>query len=310
MRRRVNSLGYTWPMPIEALRTPDERFASLPDFPFAPHYVDDLPGYEGLRVAYLDEGPRDGKVVLCLHGEPSWSFLYRKMIPVFVEAGHRVIAPDWLGFGRSDKPTSDAVYTWAFHHDMMCAFVDRLALREITLVVQDWGGLLGLTLPVTHPTLVQRLLIMNTALATGLPAGRGFLAWRDYVANTPDFDVGALMRRSEPSLTDAEVAAYDAPFPDHRYKAGVRRFPQLVAIEPEMDGAAIARQAALWWSTAWRGQSFMAIGKNDPVLGPPVMSTMRSIIHGCPEPMLVDAGHFVQEQGAPIARAALAAWTR
>jgi len=297
-------------MPIDALRTPDDRLDALTDFPYTPRYLDDLAGYEGLRVAMIDEGPRDGVVVLCLHGEPSWSYLYRKMIPVFLEAGHRVIAPDWLGFGRSDKPIDDAVYTWAFHHDMMCALVDRLALRDITLVVQDWGGLLGLTLPATHPTLVKRLLIMNTALATGMSAGKGFLAWRDYVANTPDFDVGALMRRSEPSLSDAEVAAYDAPFPDRRYKAGVRRFPQLVAITPEMDGVEVARKAALWWSTEWSGQAFMAVGKNDPVLGPPVMSAMRALIRGCPEPMLVDAGHFVQEQGAPVVRAALDAWAR
>lgn len=297
-------------MPIEALRTPDERFAALPDFPYAPEYIDDLPGYEGLRVAFIDEGPRDGSVVLCLHGEPTWSFLYRKMIPIFVEAGHRVIAPDWLGFGRSDKPIADGAYTWAFHHDMMCALVDRLALHDITLVVQDWGGLLGLTLPVTHPALIKRLLIMNTALATGLSPGRGFLQWRDYVAKTPDLQVGELIRRSEPSLSDAELAAYDAPFPDRRYKAGVRRFPQLVAIEPDMDGAELARQAARWWSAEWSGQTFMAVGVDDPVLGPPIMSTMRALIRGCPEPMLVAAGHFVQEQGAPIARAALAAWAK
>lgn len=292
----------------DVLRTPDERFAALPDFPYAPHYIDDLEGRRGLRVAYIDEGPRDAHVVLCLHGEPTWSFLYRKMIPVFLSAGHRVIAPDWLGFGRSDKPVDDATYTWSFHRDTLSAFVDRLALRGVTLVVQDWGGLLGLTLPVTHPDAVARLLVMNTALAVGSAPGEGFAAWRDFVARTPDLSVSGLMRRAEPTLTESEAAAYDAPFPDARYKAGVRRFPQLVATDPAMEGADMAQKAAAFWSTRWSGPSFMAIGTHDPVLGPPVMEALRKVIRGCPEPMRVEAGHFVQEHGAPIARAALEAW--
>jgi haloalkane dehalogenase len=160
----------------------------------------------------------------------------------------------------------------------------------------------------TVPDAVGRLLVMNTALAVGTSPGRGFLAWRDYVAKTPDFDVGALMKRSEPALTDAEVAAYNAPFPSDRYKAGVRRFPQIVAIEPTMDGVEDARRAAEFWSSRWSGPTFMAVGKNDPVLGPPIMEMLRALIRGCPEPMLVDAGHFVQEHGREIATAALKAW--
>ena len=295
-------------MTIPALRTPEDRFDSLPDFPWEPEYIDDLPGYEGLRLAYIDEGPVDATPVLCLHGEPSWGFLYRKMIPVFLEAGYRVIAPDFYGFGRSDKPTEDSDYTWEFHRGSLVALVDRLELRDITLVVQDWGGVLGLTLPVTHPHLISRLLIMNTALAVGVSPGKGFAQWRDYVANTPDFGVGELFARSEPGLSAAEIAAYDAPFPDASYKAGVRRFPQLVATEPDAPGADIARTAAQWWNTEWQGETFMAVGQNDPVLGPKTMAMMQQMIRNCPEPLMVDAGHFVQEKGETVAQTALAAW--
>lgn len=296
-------------MPIEALRTPDERFGALSDWPYAPRYVDDLPGYEGLRMHFVDEGPEDAPVILCFHGEPSWGYLYRKMIPVFLDAGYRVVVPDWFGFGRSDKPTGDAVYSWGFHRGSMLRFVEALDLTEVTLVVQDWGGLLGLTLPVDHPDRVARLLVMNTAFGLGTAPTKGFLEWRDFVAGHPDFEVGRLMRRSEPTLTDEEVAAYDAPFPGPEYKAGVRTFPSLVPIDPDMDGVAVSRAAVRWWSESFEGPSFMAIGAKDPVLGIPVMEWMRGVIRGCPEPLIVrDAGHFVQEHGEAVARAALDAW--
>ena len=296
-------------MGIETVRTPDERFTDLPGFPYQPEYLADLPGLAGLRMAYLDEGPADGDVVLCLHGEPTWSYLYRKMIPVFTEAGLRVIAPDFFGFGRSDKPVADELYTFDFHRNSILALIRALDLTSITLVVQDWGGLLGLTLPVEFPDRISRLLIMNTGLGLGTAPGQGFLAWRDYVASTPDLDVAALMQRAVPGLTEAEAAAYGAPFPGPDFKAGVRRFPQLVPASPEDPGVAVSRAAAAWWSTHWNGPTFMAIGINDPVLGQPVMQRMRRLIHGCPEPMLVEQGHFVPESGAEIARAALRAWS-
>ena len=296
-------------MPIEAVRTPDARFADLPDYPWSPHYVDDLPGFEGLRMHYLDEGPRGAApTFLCLHGEPTWSYLYRKMIPVFVAAGGRVVAPDWFGFGRSDKPVDRDVYTFHFHRDSALRLVERLDLRDVTLVCQDWGGLIGLTLPVDRPDLIARLLVMNTALAVGTSPGAGFEQWRDFVASNPDFDVGRLMRRSVPSLSDAEVAAYDAPFPDATSKAGVVTFPAIVPTSPDMPGAAVSRKALRWWQ-AFEGPSFMAVGAQDPVLGLPVMRALRKAIRGCPEPMVLeDAGHFVQEAGDRVANAALEAF--
>ncbi len=290
------------------LRTPQERFAELPGFPFEPRYVDDLPGYDGLRVHYVDEGPADAaRVFLCLHGQPTWSYLYRRMIPVFVAAGVRVVAPDLLGFGRSDKPVDDASYTFTFHREMLRALVARMDLRNVVLVVQDWGGLLGLTLPMSDPQRYRGLLAMNTTFGTGdEPLGQGFLDWRAYSNRNPDMAVGKLMSRTCPHLTPAEVAAYDAPFPDAAYKAGVRRFPNLVPDRPDADGAALSREARAWFGTQWRGRTFMAIGMTDPVLGPPVMRALATQIHGCPPPLEVaQAGHFVQEWGEDIARAAL-----
>jgi pimeloyl-ACP methyl ester carboxylesterase len=195
---------------IDALRTPDERFAGLPGFGFEPRYVDGLAGYAPLRVHYLDEPPvgaASGRTVLCLHGQPTWCYLYRKMIPVFTAAGHRVVAPDFLGFGRSDKPVDDALYTFGFRRGMLMRFVEALDLRRVTLVVQDWGGLLGLTLPMDYPDRIDRLIVMNTGLGIGRSPGPGFEAWKAFVAAKPDFDIGAMMKRAVPSLTDAEAAA-------------------------------------------------------------------------------------------------------
>ncbi len=294
---------------IEALRTPDDRFAGLPGYAFEPRYIDDLAGYEGLRLQYLDEGAPGGHVFLCLHGEPTWGYLYRKMMPVFVNAGHRVIAPDFFGFGRSDKPVEDSTYTFGFHRTTLLRFIERLDLKNITLVVQDWGGLLGLTLPMEMPARVSRLLVMNTTLAVGETPGAGFDGWKAYVKANPNLNVGALMKRSTPILSDAEAAAYDAPFPDQRFKAGVRRFPELVMVSPDMEGVEVSRRAASWWSQEWRGQTFMAVGMKDPVLGPPAMAALRKTIRGCPAPLEIpEGGHFVQEWGDEIARAALKAF--
>ena len=294
---------------IEALRTPDDRFANLPGFPWAPHYVDDLPGYEGLRAAYIDEGPRDAdRTFLCLHGEPSWSYLYRRMIPVLLESSARVVAPDFFGFGRSDKPVKQSDYSFDFHRNYLLALVERLDLKHLTLVVQDWGGLIGLTLPIVpeFAARLDRLIVMNTGIGTGQSAGPGFMAWKNYALSTPDLPIGALIARGTPHLTPEEIAAYDAPYPDASYKAGAQIFPALVPIEPDMAGADYGRAASTWWSTEWNGPTFMAVGDADPVLGPPQMAVLRKQIKGCPEPMIIaGGGHFVQEWGEEIARAAL-----
>jgi haloalkane dehalogenase len=296
---------------MEILQTPEERFKNLPGFPYAPHFIDRLRGYSGLRLHYIDEGERNAEhVFLCLHGEPSWAYLYRRMIPVFTAAGSRVVAPDFFGFGRSDKPSDDAVYTFDFHRQSLIAFIETLDLKRITLVCQDWGGLLGLTLPMDMPERFERLIVMNTFLPTGdEPLGKGFLVWRAFANAHPDMEVGRLIQRGAPHLSDAEAAAYDAPFPDARFKSGVRRFPNLVPDRPDAPGAAFSRRARAWWTNEWQGKSFMAIGAADPVLGEPAMRALREIIRGCPPPMVLkEAGHFVQEWGEEVARAALKAF--
>lgn len=296
---------------IEALRTPDERFRDLPGFPYSPIYLEDLKGYEGLRMHYVDEGPQDAEYVfLCLHGEPTWAYLFRRMIPVFTAAGHRVIAPDYFGFGRSDKPVEEAVYQFDFHRGSLLAFIEHLNLKNIILVFQDWGGLLGLTLPMEMPDRITHLLIMNTTLGTGdVQLSKGFLEWRKWVSEHPDFRAGRLLKLTCPHLSDQECAAYDAPFPDVRYKAGVRRFPEMVPDNQHASGAELSRRSRDWLINEWSGESFMAIGMRDPVLGPPVMEALRKIIANCPPPLeIAEAGHFVQEWGETVAKKALEAF--
>lgn len=295
-------------MMIEALRTPETRFSNLSDFPFGSRYIDDLKGFDGLRMHYVDEGVQNADhVFLCLHGEPTWSYLYRKMIPIFTRAGHRVVAPDYFGFGRSDKPVEEAVHTFEFHRNSLIALIEKLAFDNITLVCQDWGGILGLTLPMALTGKFSRLLIMNTTLGTGdVDLSKGFLAWREWVGKNPNMSPGRLLHLTCPHLTEAECDAYDAPFPDIRFKAGVRRFPEIVPEHFEDPGASLSRSARKWLQEKWSGPVFMAIGMTDPVLGPPVMHALRNVIRNCPEPYeLPEAGHFTPEWGEKIARQAL-----
>ena len=294
-------------MSIEALRTPEERFAILPAFRYTPNYVEDLPGYPTLRMAYIDEGDSSEEVFLCLHGEPAWSYLYRKMIPVFTGAGHRVVAPDFFGFGRSDKPIDDSVYTFDFHRNSIIQLIEHLDLTNITLVCQDWGGILGLTVPMDMQHRFKRLLVMNTAIPIGEPLSDGFNKWKRFAASVAEIPVGGMLASDALSQVNLmDVLAYDAPFPDNSYKAGVRRFPQMVPVEPGMEGAELGIRAREFWSNSWTGESFMAVGMRDGVLGKEPMKALRRVIKNCPEPMKVDdAGHFVQEYGADIARKAL-----
>ncbi len=292
---------------IEALRTPDNRFDNLPQFNYPPSYVDSLRGYEGLRVHYLDLGPKDAeRTFLCLHGEPTWSYLYRKMILLLLETGARVLAPDFLGFGRSDKPVEDCVYTFYFHREFLLRFVEHTDPRNTTLVVQDWGGTLGLTLPVDEcfRARLERLFVMNTVLPTGEPLGPHYEEWRCMVRKMPHLPVGQLIRHITPQLTDEETAGYDAPFPDIRFKAGARMFPELAMVRAGMQGVEEAKQALRFWREAWTGPSFMAIGAKAPDTD--LMHSLHSHIDGCPAPLVIpEADHFVPEWTDQAVRAAL-----
>ena len=303
--RRINAS----PLRDDALRTPDAAFAKLPGYPWAPRYVSDLPALDGLRLHYLDEGPAAAPLTwLCLHGNPTWSYLYRHMIAVFTAAGHRVVAPDLIGFGRSDKPKKEGAHRFGWHRQVLLELIVRLDLQRTVLVVQDWGGLLGLTLPLEAPTRYAGLLAMNTWLATGdtaLPAG--FLAWREWCAQQPTFGIGRLLARGNPQLDRAECAAYDAPFPDAGHRAATRAFPRLVPQRPDDDGAAVSRAARQFWRQQWQGRSLLVVGTQDPVLGAPVMRALQADIRGCPTPWLLpQADHFVPEHGREIAERALA----
>lgn len=296
------------PLRDDALRTPDACFAHLPGYPWLPHYVSDLPALAGLRLHYLDEGPQDAPITwLCLHGNPAWSYLYRRMLPVFTAAGHRVVAPDLIGFGRSDKPKKASFHTFDGHRQVLLELVERLDLQRVVLVVQDWGGILGLTLPMALPERFAGLLAMNTLLATGdVPLSQGFLDWRQMCADKPLFGVGRLLGRGNPHLGVDECAAYDAPFPDAGHRAALRAFPAMVPDQPQAPGAALSRAARDFWRTDWAGRSVLFIGAQDPVLGTPVMAQLQQTVRGCPPPVVLpQAGHFVQEHGEAIARQAV-----
>jgi tRNA(adenine34) deaminase len=296
------------PLRDDALRTPESCFKDLPDYPWSPHYLSDLPSLGGLRLHYLDEGPREpvkGALTwLCLHGNPSWSYLYRKMLPVFLARGDRVVAPDLIGFGKSDKPKKDSFHRFSQHRQILLELVERLDLRNTVLVVQDWGGLLGLTLPMAAPGRYRGLLVMNTMLACGdEPLSPGFLDWREMCDRQPEFDIARLYARGNPGLSAAECQAYAAPFPDRGHRAATRAFPRLVPDHPEADGAAISRAARAFWAHDWQGLALMAIGQRDPVLGEPVMRALQAQIHGCLPPLLLpEAGHFVPDHGEAVAR--------
>jgi haloalkane dehalogenase len=293
---------------MDALRTPDERFASLPDFPYAPHYVD-VPSGDGgeLRVHYLDEGRADGDTVLLMHGEPSWSFLYRKMIPGLTAAGVRCVAPDLIGFGRSDKPTERSDYTYARHVEWMrAALFDQLDLRDVTLVCQDWGGLIGLRLVGEHPERFARVVVANTFLPTGdRPAGEAFLNWQRFSQTVEDFDVGFIVGSGCATKISGDVAAaYSAPFPDDSYKAGARQFPMLVPTSP--DDPAVGANLEAWETLRAFDKPFLtAFSDQDPITRGGDAAFQRDV-PGCagqPNTTIEGGGHFLQEDcGEQLAR--------
>ena len=279
-------------------RTPDDRFADLPDFPYAPNYV--TVG-DGLRMHYVDEG--DGSPILCLHGAPTWAYLYRHMIPPMADA-HRVVVPDFIGFGRSDKFTAVDDYSFELHAETLSAFIEALGLADVTLVVQDWGGLLGLAYAARQPERIARLVILNTFLPTGEEEkSRAFLTWRRFVENTPDLPVGTVVRRglADPDrLSEAEEAAYDAPFPTPESKAGAVAWPLLIPMTPDDPVAAVMRETRARLAD-WSKPALELFAPADPILGG-AQGFFRSLIPTAseqPEVTIDDAGHFLQEEKGP-----------
>jgi haloalkane dehalogenase len=292
---------------MDVLRTPDERFTDLPVYPFSPHYLDVADGDDGeFRVHYVDEGPAGADPVLLLHGEPSWSFLYRKMIPIVVAAGHRAVAPDLVGFGRSDKPASRTDYTYQRHVDWLRALVVGLDLRDITLVGQDWGGLIGLRLVAEHEDRFARVVAANTFLPTGdRDPGDAFLAWQKFSQETPTFPVGRIVNGGcVTELPEDVVAAYDAPFPDETYKEGARQFPLLVPTSPSDPAAEPNRRA--WQVLSKFDKPFLtAFSDSDPITGGADRVLQEAIpgAKGRPHTTLSGGGHFLQEDvGEELAR--------
>ena len=283
---------------MDLLRTPDARFESLPGPRFAPHYVEVSAGDQPVRMHYVDEGPRDGRVVLMLHGEPSWSFLYRKVIAVVVAQGFRAIAPDLVGFGRSDKPSHGDDYTYARHVAWMASFLERADVREATLLGQDWGGLIGLRLVAEHPERFSSVVAANTMLPTGdrkMPPA--FFAWQQYSQTVPELHAGGIVKSACARELSADViAAYDAPFPDESYKAGARRFPMLVPSSPD-DPAAPANRRAWGLLGEWKKPFLTAFGDSDPITqgGDRVLQKHVPGAAGQPHVTLKNAGHFLQE---------------
>ena len=287
---------------MDVLRTPDERFATLAGYAFAPHYHT----VDGIRVHYVDEGPRNAPPVLLLHGEPSWSYLYRKMIPIIVAAGLRAIAPDLVGFGRSDKPTERSDYTYQRHVDWMRDVLTHLDLRDVTLVCQDWGGLIGLRLVAEESPRFARVVAANTFLPTGdTPPGPAFLAWKQFSQTTETFPVGGIVQGGcATPLPPDVVAAYDAPFPDERYKAGARQFPLLVPVSPD-DPAAPANRAAWEVLRRWEKPFLTAFSDDDPVTRGMDKLLLGAIpgTEGQPHTTIAGGGHFLQEdKGEELAR--------
>lgn len=283
---------------MKALRTPDSRFENLPDYPFEPHYVE----IDGLRMHYVNEGPRDGKVVLLLHGEPSWSYLYRHMVPPLAAAGLRVIAPDLIGFGKSDKPAQVRDYSYARHVDWMTAFITTLDLDGITLFCQDWGSLIGLRVAAGNEARFARIALGNGGLPTGdesLP--RAFFVWRAFARYSPWFPIGKIIDKGTVEDLAADViAAYDAPYPSARYKAGARAFPKLVPVSPD-NPAAPANKTAWEVFRRWEKPFLTCFSNRDPITrgGERVWQEQVPGANGQPHTKIKNAGHFLQEEKGP-----------
>ncbi len=305
-RREFQRSTRPMPLPDHALRTPDSAFEGLPDYPWAPRYMNHLPSLKGLRMHFIDEGPDNAPLTwVLLHGNPTWSYLWRHLIPPLLAAGHRVLAPDLVGFGKSDKPKKTDWHSFEAHRHILLEWLDELNAERVVLVVQDWGGIFGLTLPMAQPQRFVGLWAMNTWLATAdRPLTPGFVAWRQMCRDKPAFDIGRLMQRARADTTAAEAQAYNAPFVDMGHRAATKVFAELLPHEPDQAGVMWSRQARDFWQNEWTGRSLMTIGGADPVLGEAPMRHLHSLIRGMPEPeVLPHVGHFVPDCGRDQAQA-------
>lgn len=284
---------------MSVLRTPDECFENLAGFPFEPRYLEIRDEDLGvIRIHYVDEGPRDGPVILCLHGEPTWSYLYRKMIPVFTAAGFRVVAPDLVGFGRSDKPSLRSDYSYKRHVKWIKNWIDKAGLKDITLLGQDWGGLIGLRLLAENPELFIRFSLSNTGLPTGDHGiSEAFLRWQKFSQEDPDFDIGSIVNLfGRGSLSEEEVAAYRAPFPSDEFKAGARQFPLLVPTSPD-DPAAEDNRVAWKQLMQWDKPALMCFSDNDPIMRGGEHPFLKLVPGTQNQPHITLKGrHFIQEE--------------
>ena len=306
------------PLRDDALRTPDAAFAGLPGYPWQSRYISNLPSLAGLRLHYLDEGlrqpsskagmlsPEDDRQLtfLCMHGTPTWSYLYRHVMPVFLAAGHRVVAPDLIGFGKSDKPKKDTFHSFSVHRQLLLQLAVQLDLQRVVLVVQGWGGSLGLTLPVAAPERFQGLLVMNPVLACGgVPLIPDVMAWHPWCAHHPDLDVS--------HLSSAESDAYSAPFPGQGHRAALRAFSRLVLSQADDSSAELSQSARDFWRQRWTGKTLLAAGAQNPVLGLKAMQALRHDLRGRLEVMVLpQVEHFMPAHEQAVAHRALELFSR
>jgi tRNA(adenine34) deaminase len=306
-RQRQRSLSQ--PLRDDALRTDENRFTVLQEsYPWAPHYIQDLPALAGLRLHYLDEGPCDApRTWLCLHGHPGWSYGFHTLLPVWLAAGHRVVAPDLIGYGKSDKPKKEAAHSLGWHRQILLELVQALDLKRVVLVGQDWGGLLGLTLPMAAPARYQGLVAINSWLACDAAAlAPALLNWLEKSAALADGGCGRLLAQSEPPLNALQRVAYEAPYPDRGHQAALRAWPAMLPLQARHEGAALVRQARDFWRTQWQGPSLLVAALRDPWFHEPALRDLQDGLgQACTVLRVPEGGHFLDSWGHILARAAL-----